>query len=302
MTGHLIHIGYAKAGSTFLRSWFAQHPQLAYTRDGIAGFRDVYSMVQASASPAPQPLYRVTSAEAFATPHVGFGQDSLDHEAIQRNSMPDAQARACGLLAHLFPTARILIVTRGFRSMVLSSYSQYLRTGGLASLAALCALAGSTAAVKQAPWNYDFVIGLYRRAFGEANVMVLPYELLRDDAAAFLDEIARWLGLADIGVLPGRLNPSLKPSELAWYPRIGRRLHALPLGEHGRRKAWQLYVRAVLMNRLQGPIALLQRVRPVPPVDDAVLTPELIDGFRGFAAGLRDEPIYRAYARDYLFE
>jgi Sulfotransferase family len=302
MTGHLIHIGFAKAGSTFLRSWFAQHPQLAYAPGGVAGFRDVYSMVQASASPGPQPLYRVTSAEAFATPHAGFGQDSLDYETIRRTSMPDAQTRACDLLAHLFPTAHILIVTRGFRSMMLSSYSQYLRTGGLDSLATLCALAGAAGAVNQAPWNYDFVIRLYRRSFGEAKVMVLPYELLRDDARAFLGEIARWLGLADIGVPPGRLNPSLAPSELAWYPRIGRRIRALPLGERGRRKAWRLYVRAVLRNRLKAPIALLQRVRPVPPVNDAVLTPELIDGFRGLAAGLRDEPIYRAYARDYLFE
>ena len=35
MIGHLIHIGYAKAGSTFLRSWFAQHPQLV-----LCGGRD----------------------------------------------------------------------------------------------------------------------------------------------------------------------------------------------------------------------------------------------------------------------
>ena len=153
MTGHLIHIGFAKAGSTFLRSWFAQHPQLAYAPGGVAGFRDVYSMVQASASPGPQPLYRVTSAEALATPVADFGRDSFDYEAIQRNPMPDAQARACDLLAHLFPTAHILIVTRGFRSMMLSTYSQYLRTGGLASLAALCALAGSAGVVNQAPWN-----------------------------------------------------------------------------------------------------------------------------------------------------
>jgi len=94
----------------------------------------------------------------------------------------------------------------------------------------------------------------------------------------------------------------LGPTELAWYPRIGRRIRALPLGERGRRKAWQLYVRAVLKNRLQGPIALLQRVRPVPPVNGDVLTPELIDGFRGFATGLQHEPVYRAYARDYLFD
>src|SRR5262249_37217403 len=43
MTGHLIHIGYPKTGSNFLRAWFAQHPQLAYADGGIAGFLDAYS-------------------------------------------------------------------------------------------------------------------------------------------------------------------------------------------------------------------------------------------------------------------
>jgi hypothetical protein len=77
-------------------------------------------------------------------------------------------------------------VTRGFRSMMLSTYSQYVRTRGLASVAAVAALAGSAGTVNQAPWNYDFLIRLYRCAFGEAKVMVLPFELLRDDASAFL--------------------------------------------------------------------------------------------------------------------
>ena len=55
-----------------------------------------------------------------------------------------------------------------------------------------------------------------------------------------------------------------------------------------------------MTNRLRVPIALLQRLRPLPPLTDATLAPELIDGFRGLATSLCDEPLYRAYARDYL--
>jgi hypothetical protein len=301
MTDHLIHIGYAKAGSNFLRDWFARHPQLAYAPGGIAGFHDIFSLARESASQGRHPLYRVTSSEGLATPHIGVGHPAPDYQQIDPASLPSAQAKACTLLAALFPTARILIVTRGFRSMLMSTYSQYVRTGGEDSLAGACAKARRVEG-SLTQWNYDFLIGLYRKAFGDLNVIVLPYEMLRDDAAAFLGEIATRLGLADIGVPPGRPNPSLSPIELAWYPPLTRLVRSLPLGAWGRRKAWQLYVQAAMTNRLRVPIALLQRLRTLPAVTDAPLTPEMMEGFRGFATSLRDEPLYRAYARDYLFE
>lgn len=299
MTGHLIHIGYAKAGSSFLRNWFARHPQLAFVGGGIAGYSDVHALVREAASQGDRPLYGVTSSEGLATPHTGVGLPIPEYRKIELGPLASARGEACNLLAALFPNARILIVTRGFRSMSLSSYSQYVRTGGDEPLEWLCAAAGKAGADS---WNYDFLIGLYRKAFGDSNVIVLPYELLRDDAAAFLGEITRRLGIADIGVPPGRLNPSLSPVELAWYPRLARRVRTLPLGAWGRRKAWQLYVRAAFVNRLRVPIALLQRLRPLPPIVDVPLTPELLEGFRGFARALGNEPLYRAYARDYLCE
>jgi hypothetical protein len=134
------------------------------------------------------------------------------------------------------------------------------------------------------------------------NVIVLPYELLRDDAVAFFGEIARRLGLADVGVPAGRQNPSLSPIELTWYPRLTRLVRSLPVGAWGRRKAWEVYVQAAVTNRLRISIALLRRLHPLPPVTDAPLTPQMMEGFRDFATSLRDEPLYRAYARDYLFE
>jgi len=34
MAKHLIHIGYPKAGRTFLQAWFQQHPELCYVPEG----------------------------------------------------------------------------------------------------------------------------------------------------------------------------------------------------------------------------------------------------------------------------
>jgi hypothetical protein len=47
---------------------------------------------------------------------------------------------------------------------------------------------------------------------------------------------------------------------------------------------------------------LLQRLWPTPAVTEALLPPELLDGYSGFAATLRLDPLYRPYAKDYLFE
>ena len=78
MTGHLIHIGYPKTGSNFLRRWFAAHPDLAYIEGGIGGFAGVLDIAREGVSPHPDAAYRVTSAEGLATPHANIGVDVVD--------------------------------------------------------------------------------------------------------------------------------------------------------------------------------------------------------------------------------
>jgi hypothetical protein len=302
MTGHLIHIGYAKTGTNFLRRWFALHPQLGYADGGIAGFHSVYSMVREGASQRRHLLYRVTSSEGLATPRATSGEDYVDNDDLDLNWMPSAQTETCQMLASLFPSAHVLVVTRGFRSMILSGYSQYVRTGGNQSLASLVANPGSGDAGGGKQWNYDFLIGLYRGAFGEDRVIALPYELLRDDPVAFFRVITKRLGLVDIEVPVERPNPSLSGIELAWYPRLARRIQLLPLGVKGRRKAQQLFLRASMTNQLHGLIRFLQQLRPMAPVTGALLPPALVNSYRNFATTLRDDPLYRPYAKDYLFD
>ena len=294
MTGHLIHIGYAKTGSNFLRRWFSDHPELDFVDGGIAGFRDIYEISRQSAAPTDGICYRVSSSEALATPHPWVGTTEIDYDRIRADHLPAAQAEACATLASLFPNARILLVTRGFRSMLLSAYSQYARTGGAGDLFALAEEGeGSNA------WDYDHLIGLYRAAFGD-GLIVLPYELLRDDADAFVRELERRLGLSHCPAPELRLNRALSPEELSWYPRITRLVRKLPIGDRARRRLYRVYVRRTASGDLQPLARLLERFRPSTAVTPDSLPDDLVERFRGKADCLRGDPIYAPYADAYL--
>lgn len=287
MTGHLIHVGFPKTGSNFLRRWFREHPQLAYTEGGIAGYNNVYELAR-EVAPRPDVLYRVTSSESLTTPHRDTGTQQHSHD--DPSDLAVAQENVCDALAALFPNACVLIVTRGFRSMIFSSFSQYVRSGAGVPFEEYVThpLIGS-------PWDYDRVIGMYRAAFGEEKVIVMPYELLRDDADRFARTIEERLGLAHFVSEPERLNKSLSAIEMYWYPRITRAVRKLPIGARLRR----MYLRGAFLNRFRGAIAVLQRVRPGTPVTPDAIPEHVISAYRAKARTLRDNPLYAPYARDY---
>ena len=194
------------------------------------------------------------------------------------------------MLAELFPGARVLMLTRGYRSMVVSSYSQYVRTGGEEDFRGFCAQILRS----DNPWHYDRVAGLYESAFGAANVIVMPYELLRDDAGAFTRTLAGRLGIDDCAAAPERVNAGLSAEELAWYPRLSRAAGRLPGALR------RLYARGAFANRLRLPIRALHRLRPATPVSADAIPPELLDALRPGAERLRTHPLYAPYAADYL--
>jgi hypothetical protein len=289
MAGHLLHVGYPKTGSTFLRRWFAAHPQLAYGTGALAGYRDVYDIVRQGVAPRAGVLYRVTSCEEFTAPRRDPGSVIVSYKDPVDPAV--AQEDICSSLATLFPNAHVLIVTRGFRAMILSSFSQYVRTGGDATLEHLIAHPPVAD-----PWDYDHVVGLYRRAFGADQVMVMPYELLRDDADRFLRTIENGLGLTHVIVPPDRVNMSLSPVEMHWYPRLTRAVCRLPIGSRLKRR----YLHGAYVNRFRRVIAMLQRVRPGTPVTADAIPDHVVAAYRGKARTLRDNPLYAPYARDYF--
>ena len=285
VTGHLIHVGFPKTGSNFLRRWFRVHPQLAYFEGGIAGYRDVYEIAREAAAPRRDVLYRVTSSESLTTPRRELSRNEEDTDPTV------SQESACGLLASLFPNAHVLIVTRGFRSMIVSSFSQYVRSGSAVSLEEF-----ASHPLIDRPWDYDRVVSMYRAAFGVEKVVVMPWELLRDDVDRFVRTLEERLGLAHFAAVPGRLNTGLSSAEMYWYPRLTRVIDRLPIGSRLKR----LYLHGVFRNRFRRAIAVLQRVRPTPPVTADSIPEALLVAYGAKARTLRQDPLYAPYVADYL--
>jgi hypothetical protein len=305
MARHLIHIGYPKSGSTFLQAWFGRHPELCYAPGGLGGFHNVYELGR---PPARDCVYYVTSFEGLATPHESAGDVRLDFggaEPEREDRLKENQAAVCGRLKSLYPGSRVLVVTRGFRGMILSAYSQSVRMGGRLHLDGMCReLAARLRRDETHYYDYDYLLGLYAEAFGEENLIVLPYELLRDDERAFLSALEERLGLRHREIEIGRVNPSLSPEELYWYPLVSRAVSraASRLGPARFRRIYAWYVRRTLDNRLRPLVRALARLRPDARVTDADFPADILGLCAGKATRLRGHPLYTRYAAEYLLD
>lgn len=291
--GHLIHIGYPKTGSTFLQRWFAANPQLIYAIGGLAGFRSVGHVVKEGATGPRRGLYRVTSEEGLSMPRPHPWQPpALD--------LADAQAEVCRMLAETFPDARILLVTRGFRSMILSLYAEWVRRGLDLGIADFCTRMAETTGGDLL--DYDHVVSLYHQHFGADRLLILPFELLREDPAAFVAELEGWLGLDHFPPHPARINPAISPHELYWFPRLARAARSLwlPVGPK-RRLRDNFHVLAEKLRVRQG-LRLMGRIRPGLQVTEAAIPGDFVESCRGKAERLRGLPLFQPYAEDYLFE
>lgn len=291
VTEHLIHIGYPKSGSSYLQNWFRNHPQMRYVEGGFAGAANIHDFVSQAFDDDTAYRWRVTRDEGLSVPNRDFGRppgSAWPSSAEVRA----AQFRACERLATLFPTAHILIVTRGFRTALLSSYSQYVRRGGDVDFALYQAGYPTFA-----PLNYDALIAAYRSAFGD-RVTVLPYEMLATDRHAFLRELEARLGIERFDGSALRINQALSGTELRWYPRIARLVYRLPRWcDFVRRR----YLRAVFDNRLRRPIAVLDRIWPCEPVTDALLLNDWLRPMTEQAKHLVTEPLFGPFVSEYRF-
>lgn len=306
MPAHLIHIGFYKAGSTFLQHWFARHPQLRYEPGAIGGFHDVYQIARGAESDCK---YYVTSAEELASPHPEAGMVPLSLARRKRVSLPPAQKRqaaVCAALGAMFPGSRILMVTRGFRSLEISGYSQYLKAGGIQRVPSHLPAGDPPDPSRPDPFlhrDFDYLVRLYSEEFGAENLVVLPYELLRDDQERFLATLEERLGLDHVEVEIGRPNPSLSPEEMYWYPVISSAVSAvaLRLGEKRFQRIYTRYVRLTMRNGLRPVVKLLSRLLPgrkVTPQDFPAASWTL---YAGRAESLRSNPLYAPYAAEYLW-
>jgi hypothetical protein len=224
----LLHIGYHKTGSRWLRQLFFGNPATGYGWVDKAGEEHpVRRLVAARALEFDadatrlefEPLLQrivddglspVVSFERFSGNPFSGGYDSK--EVADR-------------LVQVFPDARVLVVVREQRSMIVSTYKQYVREGGAVSPSKF--MLPPTSRSLRVPWfdlrhfEYHHLLAYYRQQFGRDAVLALPYEQFVADPRTFVEQIASFAGrpLSDetLATLPfdRRTNPGPPATAIA---------------------------------------------------------------------------------------
>jgi hypothetical protein len=295
MQRHLVHVGYPKAGSTTLQAWFEGRPEVAsWATSAEAIARQVAVTDNA-------PRWVVTSSEWLILPAFeGPGVPPTEPIAARRR-------RVCARLRAMFADATILIVTRGFRSIIASSYSEVLRWGPGLSVEEFLSLYQESPAFEG--WrmadlfDYDAALRLYADTFGAESVVVLPFELLRDDPRGFLARLEQRLDLEPRSEQIPWHNRSLSGAELYWYPRFSRGVERATarLGRPRTALRRTYYERVLRRGRLERSVDVLSRVLRTPTVNPADhIAEEIVESCRGRGSSLATNPDYAPYAAEYL--
>jgi hypothetical protein len=300
MQRHLVHVGYPKAGSTTLQAWFESRPEVVFAHDAIGGVTSAAAIARQVAVADNAPRWVVTSSEDLMVPGDGPGIPPTEPIAARRR-------RVCARLRTMFGDATILIVTRGFRSIMASSYSEVLRWGPSLSVEEVVSLYQESPAFEgwrvTDVFDYDAALRLYADTFGAESVVVLPFELLRDDPRGFLARLEQRLDLELGSEQAPWHHRSLSGAELYWYPRFSRGVEraANRLGRRGTALRRTYYERVIRRGRLERSVDVLSRVLRTPTVNPADhIAEEIVETCRGRASSLAANPDYTPYAVEYL--
>ncbi|MBF0371104.1 MAG: sulfotransferase [Magnetococcales bacterium] len=202
-----IHIGMAKAASTFLqRACFPSWP----VDDHHFNEKDLELLVAESLdvdffrqrfqhlTPGPRGTTLFTNELLSGSPPNVQQIYPYDPQQIARR------------LQHIYPSAKVLLIIREQRSIILSTYAFRTINKGFNSepLAQFIA----THREKMGDYyGYDRLIRSYGDLFGGENLLVLPYEWLSGDRERFLNRMQAFMGISAPFPEEGeRVNPSDK--------------------------------------------------------------------------------------------
>jgi hypothetical protein len=293
---HVLHVGFPKTGSKFLQTWFAAHPEIGFSPWGFGGFADTHQLVTEAARGVPEPLVRVTSHEALLAPFPDLA--NLGAGAGPLLPTRQAQKQACRLVAGLFAAARIVIVTRGFGTLLPSLYAEMVLGGATFSFDDFCA-----ALYRQAERGEDMLqlpeaIADYEARFGVSNVLALPYELLRDQPEAFLRALSEFLGVEAFASTSAIVHPSPPAVLLPAYRRLTGIVQALPTPARAREALTRRYISAMRIGKLERLAALLVRRGGASP--EPVVPEPLVRLLKQRCAPLSARPAFRRFEQDYF--
>jgi hypothetical protein len=196
----LIHIGYHKTGTSWLQKFLFRNARAGFMWTGKGTDSPVNRLV---ATPALDFDPKAAEADFASDADRAARRGLVFVVSLERLSgHPFSGGYDSKEIAHrlraVFPHGRVLVVIREQRSMILSTYKQYVYAGGPLPLHRF--LDPPTYRRPRIPhfdhrhFEYHRLLALYQSLFGEQNVLALPYEGFQADPRAFVTSIAELAG------------------------------------------------------------------------------------------------------------
>lgn len=302
----LLHVGFHKAGSSWLEAWLSRHSQVRFAAQTFGGLHGPMDLCREVKREGPPPRVHAISEENLTGGLVfpeGYFYLLLRHQGFNKRAtgIPEHQDRIAARLHAIFPGAQVLLITRGFAGALRSVYSQVVRIGCDLSFEDFLREYQS----QIADWlAYDRVIEAYRQRFGAENVSVVPFEGLADDEAHFGRLLESELGLDHEEIRIGRVLPSLSPAQLAAYARFAHRVLA-PVARHLRNyRAMQMYLlyARFVVDQSWADWAIRAAFAPRGDVASPEVPASYLERFRGTATALARIPAFAKYRAAYLLD
>lgn len=294
---NLLYLGYPKTGSTFLRKWFDHHPQLHYRDQGFGGFDSTASIVSMPwYRPDFQPKYLVTGDIEFS--FWSGPIDILDFQLVPYD-VKKHQTKTCAILKSLLPNSKVLIITRGFESIVQSGYSQYNRLGGKMSFKNF--IDKNQTQILEF-YDYNYLVNLYSKAFGFQNLIVLPFELLAKDPVAFIHCIESKLSIETVEFDSKKVNHSISLQQMYWNSRLSQNVSFMSkvLPFRWRELFFRWYQGKLLEGSWSFITMICSRISPSKKMDLG-WNPSVLKQFTGKANVLHSLPEFKEFSSQYLF-
>jgi hypothetical protein len=201
-------------------------------------------------------------------------------------------------LQKVFPTAKILIVTRGYSSMLKSLYSQYIKGGGFLTFLQLQENYGPYFIEL---YDYSWIVDLYRKSFGKENVILLPYELLRESPYSFTSIIEKALGIeSGFSYTEAVVNPSLSSKSLAASRIVSKGIYELiqPLPASWQKKIYSFHINYLLFKGNHPLVKFAEYF--IQQGEELKVKEDLLIALKQKAHILHNEELYQPFLKEYL--
>lgn len=199
----LVHLGYHKTATTWLQNAVFSDDALGFispwgAQAGIA----VDEFVLASAFRFDATQSRARFEEGLTEARERGLTPVLSNEALCGQPLSGGRFEygkyAVERLHETFPDAKVLLVVREQHASLLSHYREYIANGFSGDLARF--IGGPELPPGFAPdcpldhFEYDALVGHTQALFGANNVLVLPFEMLKEQRERFLFELYGFVG------------------------------------------------------------------------------------------------------------